>query len=495
MDKSSIIERLNRYLPLVVIVSSSLIILFTRYFFGESVYLQIFDDDFFYYSETASNFHKYGFPTYDGIIATSGYHPLYFLLMLLITKLFSTQSIGFYLIVSLITFSSVQIVYFKSQRIINHIVNDKDYSRFGGAVLAFMFLIIAKGSMECIIAVPLMLFCINLYVSKDKYNLIAFIACLTILARLDSALFVIPLLISFFLVNKEKWNLKMIFIILISFTPLLLYLVVNYHYFNTLMPISGIAKQLKLAIGFDFKYIIKDYFDFTTNKIIFMYIPTILWFINLISLKGNTQSKNNVLLNIISVIFPLVFVFLQAYLSGWQFWAWYYYMLIPSSIVFLINSKQLRNTSHYIKYLILILIIVWSFVSITFKLTPRQAMFEVLNEINKSIKDKSGLLAMGDRAGLTSVILNRPILQLEGLMTNKEFIELLKKGNLEIILIKYNVKYYIAINPIYTENGWLCKEPSHKYDHIIKSTMLIRKKPILVSEKNGTRYTLFDLSK
>jgi hypothetical protein len=122
-------------------------------------------------------------------------------------------------------------------------------------------------------------------------------------------------------------------------------------------------------------------------------------------------------------------------------------------------------------------------------------MFEVLNEINKSIKDKSGLLAMGDRAGLTSVILNRPILQLEGLMTNKEFIELLKKGNLEIILIKYNVKYYIAINPIYTENGWLCKEPSHKYDHIIKSTMLIRKKPILVSEKNGTRYTLFDLSK
>src|SRR5690606_29689053 len=60
-------------------------------------------------------------------------------------------------------------------------------------------------------------------------------------------------------------------------------------------------------------------------------------------------------------------------------------------------------------------------------------------------KQHPGIYAMGDRAGLISYLIDSPLVHLEGLVMDKNYLNDFKSAsNLKEILKKYNVDYYIA---------------------------------------------------
>jgi hypothetical protein len=57
-----------------------------------------------------------------------------------------------------------------------------------------------------------------------------------------------------------------------------------------------------------------------------------------------------------------------------------------------------------------------------------------------------GIYAMGDRAGMVSYLLPYPLVQTEGLVMDRDFLDLIKRRTpLREVLDKYGVRYYISI--------------------------------------------------
>jgi hypothetical protein len=63
-------------------------VFYTNLRFHEQVLSIGFEDDFFYYAEAAKNLVLSGASTFDGVHLTNGYHPLWFLVIVAITKIF-----------------------------------------------------------------------------------------------------------------------------------------------------------------------------------------------------------------------------------------------------------------------------------------------------------------------------------------------------------------------------------------------------------------------
>ena len=68
---------------------------------------------------------------------------------------------------------------------------------------------------------------------------------------------------------------------------------------------------------------------------------------------------------------------------------------------------------------------------------------------------------MGDRAGTVGYLASRPVLQLEGLMMDRQYLDnIRKRRNLTEVLRGYGVRYYIATRARMGADGcWTVKEP------------------------------------
>ena len=61
---------------------------------------------------------------------------------------------------------------------------------------------------------------------------------------------------------------------------------------------------------------------------------------------------------------------------------------------------------------------------------------------------------MGDSAGTPAVVMGQPIVQLEGLVMDKKFLENIReKRNLLDVLRAYGVRYYVSTNAVSEANG------------------------------------------
>jgi len=95
-----------------------------------------------------------------------------------------------------------------------------------------------------------------------------------------------------------------------------------------------------------------------------------------------------------------------------------------------------------------------------------------------------GIYAMGDRGGKAGYLLDNPMVQVEGLVMDKDFLEHMRRAeDLHTVLRDYNVRYYIAtahhpfsgcfeaVEPYQagpaspTMKGEFCSDPVARYQH------------------------------
>ena len=65
-----------------------------------------------------------------------------------------------------------------------------------------------------------------------------------------------------------------------------------------------------------------------------------------------------------------------------------------------------------------------------------------------------GIYGMGDSAGTPAVVMGQPVVQLEGLVMDKRFLENIREErNLVDVLRAYGVRYYVSTNAVSSANG------------------------------------------
>ena len=101
---------------------------------------------------------------------------------------------------------------------------------------------------------------------------------------------------------------------------------------------------------------------------------------------------------------------------------------------------------------------------IMFHSKPAEFIPNPLHDAGIQIKDFSdqhpGIYAMGDRAGIVGFLLNTPLVQLEGIVGNRDLLsKISSQKNLIEFFDENNIDYYIATNPTKADSCWLLEEP------------------------------------
>jgi hypothetical protein len=230
----------NIYIPLCIMA------FFSTYYVMQYVYVKNIHihDDAYYYLKISNNIISYGKSSFDLISNTNGYHPLWIITLSILGFILKLNELSVRLVE--IGFLSISIYLLIKAYNISTLSNK--------LLLVFTHLPVltqtALGGMEIALLFCAFSFLQYCYFAKDigteRTVCIALASCLCIGARIDSAFFVIPIII---LNNDKNINNKIVISILILSG--IAYSFFNYYYFNSIIPISALIKSIG---GLQFNY-------------------------------------------------------------------------------------------------------------------------------------------------------------------------------------------------------------------------------------------------
>lgn len=412
-----------------------------------------FEDDFFYYLKIAENLAHGQGSTFNGIVATNGYHPLW---LLVLTGLSWISTNGHFILLSLVVLALVSALatFVLSAMLLKRAGANEWLASILSAYVAIYALHVFYCGMEIILAVPLMLL-LAVVMERTAYwqrgfwqaFALGLIVAFTVLSRLDLILF-IALLVFWTLLNpvvRAGLRSRTVAGIALGMSPLVLYLLVNHHFFGTLMPISGMAKELRFShvpTAAPWRSIyaahLNDWVALLPIEIATLLLP-LVW-------KHLNATQRVVFPSML--LFQPVYVFLLSFLSDWQLWSWYRYpsraALCASFCIFCIwpRTKQLMQGPIVA---VIVFLAVCAQVRRADWTTTTGSIYAAAEDIRMFSLSHPGVYAMGDRSGMVGYEMSNPLVQTEGLVMDKPFLERIKREE-ELLpaLSAYNVRYYVA---------------------------------------------------
>jgi hypothetical protein len=354
--------------------------------------------------------------------------------------------------------------------------------------------------MESILIIPLLTY---LYLPQRKDAIavpkLAILASVLFFIRIDSIILTLPLIGYRLYTNlRYKSILKdMLSLILYFVLPVAGYVGYNYKFYNTPFPVSGLAKSVEAFSGLQ-SAAIDSFLNYMPYGVFNIIITTAA--VLVLPFLRFTQRRY-----VLIFILAMILFYLQNSLrSDWGLWAWYFYP-IPA-LSFLISTQfpaaffthtrsMIARFSMYLAqglslaavFIGSALILLYTFPAILNR--AQGGRVDILHlagfEIKNFEKYNKGVYAMGDRAGIAGYLIASPLIQLEGLVMDKQYLEDLKKAeDLIQLLKKYSVDYYIASNPVkLNDSTYIVNEP-------VKSNGFSRKIRDTIDWKIEHRFTL-----
>lgn len=469
---------LTKWVGMLVILLAGAVILMGRLRFGQGA-LAFYDDDFFYYAQIARNLAYHGISSFDGSHLTNGYHPLWLLILTILLKAFPGK---FFLYeVQIFSLACVVGVYLTTRRCLLLFSDDVTVVTFCSVLLAFFAAILSRGGMEVTLMLPLvfMLLWFRLRIgfnwTKGQMVGLGFLSSLVILSRLDSAILVALLFICDTVTQRFRKFVPNLLFFMIGSLPLLAYLAFSYKHFHMFMPASAQAKELRFH-HYPVLTLFSSLFSRSASNMVFVLSACISEFgatALLLRNKDKSYCKTVPVFWAI-VLFPVIYFSAISVLSDWPIFFWYYYPFILSVFAFLCLWFISRPRGVLWKaqslYYFCGIVAVFSLVTLFYlaRFTFADAFSPNINDnyvavldIAKFASTHSGVYAMGDRAGITGWLIPDPVIQLEGLVMDKPFINLIRRQtDLSQVLDEYNVRYYIATNPRREGKCYFVDEPS-----------------------------------
>lgn len=432
-----------------------------------------YEDDFYYYLKTAINFIELGFPTFDGEIATNGYHPLWFLIISGFVALFGKGKLFFIAMNTFVLMLNVTSLVLL-RKLLSLFLENKYYIETIVVLFIYKFINLSITGMEVIATVPMILFLMYYFqknYEKLNYFYLGLILSLTILSRLDTLLFSFIFIL---LVTKyKKIGMKEISLIGLGLLPVVIYILSNIVFFETVFPVSGMAKQIRHSYFPSF-HALRLMYVWNINAILLHFLPSILIPILLLKkgMLSKVQLKSELVISI--TLFTLIYFPLLSIISGWRFFNWYFYPFALMLVVLMLLLDTLPNYKDYFtklqKFIFAIALLYLVGWTLNYKFIRGYKGFPFYVEIEKLaefVNAHPGKYAMGDRAGLLGYLSKYPVFQLEGLVEDKAYLENIKEAvDLRTVFTKYKIDYYISYN-LETDNKtgkYIAIEPIEGYE-------------------------------
>ncbi|HMS64848.1 MAG TPA: hypothetical protein PKD83_06285 [Ignavibacteria bacterium] len=425
--------------------------------------ISVIPDDSSYYLKIAKNFSEGAGFSFDGINSTNGFQPLWQIVLIPFFYFVKTSPENYLraiLIFQIILMSVSFVVFYNT---LSKFFKIKIISAFAVCFIVFVFFNSVNG-MET----SLMVFLISVVFSASvNFNIFTdskrsreFIWGMSlgflILSRLDLIFFAVSfiLLILFITDNFKAGLIKILIVIsgmMIIISPYLLY---NYINFGSVIPISGYLKNGFPDSGFREKisYILK-YRETYFQLISMIYI---VWF--LFNFKKIKHWKNYIYSLFIAVL-SLTNLFLFIYMIFLLNWVIFYWYFIPYSLFFslficmplnYITDIKLKRIGNLIVYSFLIFITFYWGNKIYHNFnadnisTSNNWNIEsyIASQWAKQNTDPSDVFAMKD-AGHFGFFSKRNTINLDGLVNNFEYQNILYNKQLNDYLKSNNVKYFV----------------------------------------------------
>lgn len=424
-----------------------------------------FDDDFFYYAKIAQNLaHGLG-STLDGIHRTNGYHPLWLLILAGFSAIASLRflciAVTLCIVASLVT----------SGLLCARIAQTLRIERFGAwgiaAVAVFQFELLIRGGMEIVLAIPLLLLLILRCLEGGQRSAMSMFAdgllcSACILARLDSAILVALLGT---LILKKATRVQLAAAFATGLMPIAVYAWINQHFFGAIVTSAAAAKQLRLHHGLQFAPLLSVWRPHTMVRML-VAVPGLACALLLVFLTWRINISKNTRAVFFSVgLFPLIQLSLLCLRSDWPLWYWYYYSLAlatPFAITLLarIARPSLRLWTAFCA--VLISVAAGYTAAYTIRRPPAlNPLLQAAYDIRSFERTHPGVYGMGDRSGTVAALLGSPVIQLEGLTMNRDYLTRLRAGpDLIKLLREYAIDYYVSTDAMEAGGCYIAVEPA-----------------------------------
>jgi hypothetical protein len=462
-----------------------------RAFFSHRPWMLFEYDDFFYYLKVAVNLATGHGSTYNRIVATNGYHPLW-LLILTGLSFFTQNGRAILVFLGFATVVSTLVTYLLSRKIMLRAGVESLTAAALSLYVAVYACRIYFSGMEIIIAIPLALALIAAIQAGDALSsaprafATGLLASLAVLARLDTIILVVLLTIMVLLTadHRKQLSLGRIAAAFAGFSPVFIYLWINKHFFGVLTPVSGASKQLK-PHGRPSNAVIETILHIplkTELHFLFILITMIAVVISYRSLRSTAMM---VILPV--MLFPLIYYTLLSFLSDWWIPDWYFYAMkiaLCISFVFWFTRPSVAFVANTAVARIALVAVALVVLTGNWWLVTQTGIYETGVDLHAFEATHPGIYAMGDRGGKAGYLLDNPMVQVEGLVMDKDFLEHMRRAeDLHTVLRDYNVRYYIAtahhpfsgcfeaVEPYQagpaspTMKGEFCSDPVARYQH------------------------------
>jgi hypothetical protein len=467
------VSRLVGYLPAVGLAGQFLYHLVRH----SRAYLGLFADDFFYYAIIADKFVRFGKLTFDGITSTNGFHPLWFLVLVGVRFFCGPLGTAFFACVAAILIALLVATY-EAFRVFARALGAP--SAIGAPIAAFATAAASPffvSGMEVAIAIPLYTLFLTEVARADALGgsetqvapsrsalraaaKLGLLASLAILGRVDLAL-AVALVIAWWLVAVRPR--------LASAVPLLaafgaggiavpIYFAFNKVAFSGFLPGSALAKELRTSAGLSINVLrvaIGVYGKPTLTLLLIAIVGLLV-----IARRASPTRAGASVASGVALVFPFAFTILNALVSDWFFFPWYAYPM-PTAVVAagvvlwrwaepLLREPQ-RPALAAIALAVAACVLVPAGVLSDFLkhgpgwLTEDNTLLSMALELKERLGDRTGTFAMGDKAGITTLVLGQPVVQLEGLVADGRLREHIRnQDSLGQVIDEYGIDYLIV---------------------------------------------------
>jgi hypothetical protein len=440
--------------------------------------LDLIPDDAAYYFKIAENFNKgYGF-SFDSIHQTNGFQPLWQYILIAVYFFTSPEPETFYrivIILQLLMVSAALYVLFVSIK-----KSKGEINAYTSLIIILFFVYLqAVNGMESSLIV-LMLVLVYAFYNKSIFTSVDYftggvLTGLLILSRLDFIFF--PGI--FFVILLLRSGLKNSTLYISGFLLLFLpYALINFIYTGHFQPISGVLKSSfpEVSLFFDLQ------FTFTGIISVFLTIPAVLYFIfkNIKGIKRDL-TENQLLLTALSFTILIHYLFYLLFIK-WPVLNYYiiFYGVILSFIAAEINISKIVSLKlvkpSFILVIILLLVKTGWRINKDLDNSWHAKTYDAALWV-KNNTDPEDIFAMKD-AGNISFLSGTRVINLDGLVNDYYFQEVLKNKKLKEYLTKNNVSYYALYDP--NRNSTLSKneyqdhrESFISYKYMVESDSLI----------------------
>lgn len=433
-------------------------------------------DDSFFYIKTANNFAKGLGSTFDGISHTNGYHPLYFISLVILFFipgfLFKSSPEFLYRLVVLFHFIMIiGIQYFITASLRN--IFKKDLNKTNLLILPVLFssfIFIRDFGLEshpaCLLA-SVFLFIKSKELNSGENNIFlkSFILVLLFLTRTDYLYTFIPfILIADLLIsgNRKKYVIASITSL---FLAAFLYYSSNYFFFGNLDTVSGRILNNFPGILFlsNINTLIVDPAKFYNQfaKILFVFVLYVIFMIFYFRKNDKNCIKSKFYLIILGFgTGSIVFTLLHLLFNNYSIREWYMTMPVMLAIIMLFLAILKKKYLYRISLVLSVILLVYVFYGSRIKNYKYVSGYEYAKTLNSLVRVNESIYQV-DYCGVVGFFSERKVIDGDGLINSFEYLGYLKTGRIDSYLSKYNVKYYstystdnLLIDSVYIDNNF-----------------------------------------